>query len=339
MVRRVLLWFHRYLGLLATIPLILLGLSGAVLVFEVEIDRALNPTYWNVSPQGERMAWQDVVRAVSKAYPHDAVTGIRFPEKPTVAAEVSLKSGLSLGVDPYTGRVLGARRRGKAITTYIHQFHTRLLSGIWLRSKTDWGGRITGFSTIAMLVLAITGLILWWRRKSVGIKWNAPWRRVIFDAHYAFGFWGLAPLLFIGLTGVAIGFESVVRPALYSITQSHPAPMPDMHSAKAIGPRLTIDAALGVAHQALPGAEVSNLGLPTSPSGVFLAFMKFPEDHTPAGRSRVGMDQYSGKILWLENAPLPRREPGSSISGARSIPVIFSAGRRASSPAWRASPW
>ena len=38
-IRKVLLLLHRYLGLVAAVPLILAALSGAVLVFEVELDR------------------------------------------------------------------------------------------------------------------------------------------------------------------------------------------------------------------------------------------------------------------------------------------------------------
>jgi uncharacterized iron-regulated membrane protein len=29
--------------------------------------------------------------------------------------------------------------------------------------------------------------------------------------------------------------------------------------------------------------------------------MKFPEDRTPAGRSRVVIDPYNGRVLWVQN--------------------------------------
>jgi uncharacterized iron-regulated membrane protein len=42
--------------------------------------------------------------------------------------------------------------------------------------------------------------------------------------------------------------------------------------------------------------------LPGGRTGTFTALMKFPEDRTPAGRSRVAIDQFSGKVLWVENS-------------------------------------
>jgi uncharacterized iron-regulated membrane protein len=37
---------HLYLGLAALLPLIMLSLTGALLVFETEIDHWLNPHLW-----------------------------------------------------------------------------------------------------------------------------------------------------------------------------------------------------------------------------------------------------------------------------------------------------
>ena len=46
---------------------------------------------------------------------------------------------------------------------------------------------------------------------------------------------------------------------------------------------------------------------PAAPTAVFRILMKFPEDRTPAGRSRVYLDQFTGAVLLVENtrtAPL-----------------------------------
>src|SRR5204862_6581739 len=54
----------------------------------------------------------------------------------------------------------------------------------------------------------------------------------------------------------------------------------------------------------------SSVGLPNGPNGVFRILKKYPEDRTPAGRSRVYLDQFSGKVLLVENtrtAPLGTR--------------------------------
>ena len=46
------------------------------------------------------------------------------------------------------------------------------------------------------------------------------------------------------------------------------------------------------------------------PTAVFRVWLRFPEDRTPAGRSRVSIDQFSGRAVLVENtraAPLGTR--------------------------------
>ncbi len=295
-VRPLLLRVHRWLALVAAIPLALAALTGAFLVFENEIDRALNRDYWSVQPQTQRLPWQAVVEAAERANTHEVATSLRLPAADDVAAEVSLKSGLQVSVDPYSGRVLGARRREQVLIVAVHQFHTKLLLG-------EWGSRIMGVSALALVILSFTGLVLWWRHRSFRIRWTGSWRRWGRDLHYGLGIVGLLAWLLLGLTGAGITFESIVRPALYYLTGSEPNVQPVVQSTPSAGTtRLTIDDAMAAAARALPEAETTVISIPNTPDGTFMAFMKFPEDHTPAGRSRVILDQYSGRALWVENS-------------------------------------
>ncbi len=294
--RPLLLTLHRYAGLLATLPLILLGISGAMVAFEGEIDRSLNPGFWTVHPQSQTVPWQAIIDAAHSAYPTDAPTLLALPPSPEIAPAVSLKGGLSVTVNPHTGNVLGARRSGDMFIAHLHGFHKNLRIG-------PWGSRINGAGALLCVGLSISGLFLWWKRRTVRIKWSATWWRVNFDAHHAAGILGLLPWLLLGLTGAAIAFESVVRPALYHLTSSTPPTPPPLRSKPLPGAKpLTADAALDAAAAALPGARAVILWLPNAPTGAYNVFMKFPEDRTPAGRSRVAIDQFSGAILWIENS-------------------------------------
>ena len=295
-IRPALLFLHRYLGLIAAIPILLMAATGSILVFEAEIDRALHRDYWIVQPQPSRLDWDKLVADAQKAFPKDPITSLRLPVAPDIAAEVSLKNGLSASIDPYTSRVLGTRRNGQLLTTKIHQFHMRFLLG----PQGDW---ITGTSTLILLILSITGIYLWWKRRSYGIKFNSSLRRMNLDSHYALGFWSLLPWLLFGLTGVAMAFEGVSQRAIYTITRSAPAPRPQFHPAPAAGrPRLSIDRVMAAAADALPGANVTIMMFPQGKDGVFQVFLKFPEDRTPAGRSHVAIDPHTGAALWVENS-------------------------------------
>jgi uncharacterized iron-regulated membrane protein len=249
-----------------------------------------------VHPGAAPLPWRDVLAGVNKAFPSARPTTVRPAPAPNVAAEVSVQGGLMVSVDPYTGQVLGSRRGNQILMSKVHQFHTRLLMG-------EWGERITGWSTLAFLVLSVSGLVLWWRRKGLAIRWRVPWRAFHYDAHHAIGIWSLLPGLALGITGAVIGFEEIVRPALYSMTHSHPAAPPAVKSQPASGgPAMTVDDAAATCSAALPGAELILLRLPANRTDSFMAYMRFPEDHTPGGRSRVFLDQYSGKVLWLESS-------------------------------------
>src|SRR5437762_14253125 len=94
MLRRSLLTLHQWIGLFAALFLIVIGVTGSALVFEVEIDRALNPATSYVTPRGQRMPMETLVARALVAAPTDVVTGIRIAEKPGVADEVLLESGL-----------------------------------------------------------------------------------------------------------------------------------------------------------------------------------------------------------------------------------------------------
>ncbi len=141
-VRAIWLRLHRWLALAAALPLIILGLTGAVMTFENELDRLLNPRLWNVNPRGERLAWQDVIDRVRGAYPRDRVAALQLPARDDRAAMITLTSGLLVHVDPYDGTILGTRRRQEILTVKIHQFHTNL----WLGQR---GSLVMGSSALA----------------------------------------------------------------------------------------------------------------------------------------------------------------------------------------------
>ena len=107
-----------------------------------------------------------------------------------------------------------------------------------------------------------------------------------------------------------IAFESVTDPLVRRLNPPSPdAPAPQS-TPVAGGTRISVDDAVAIAEQALPGAFASNVGMPNGPKAVFRILKKFPEDRTPAGRSRVYIDQFSGKVLLVENtrtAPLGTR--------------------------------
>ena len=302
MFRRSLLTLHQWVGLASGLFLLVISVSGSALVFESEIDRALNPSTSFVTPGARPLPIETLIARVQAAYPKDQIGGVRIADKADQAYEFSLRSRQAAMVDPYTGYVLGLRDREKSFARRAHLLHTRFVAG-------EIGEKMVGGFSVAMLGLAITGLVLWWPRNILTVGSASSWKRTNFDLHNVFGFYSSLVMLFITLSGVLIAFEGVTDPLVKRLNDVPDPPAPQS-TPVAGGMRIPVDEAIAIAERALPGAFASNVGIPNGQKAVFRILKKFPEDRTPAGRSRVYIDQFSGKVLLVENtrtAPLGTR--------------------------------
>jgi uncharacterized iron-regulated membrane protein len=290
--RELMLKLHRWMGLIAGIVIFVIAVTGCVLIFENDIDRAANASVLKVTPGTERVPLQQVLQNVSAAFPSQPVNGISFPQRDGHAMLVNLK-GATVGVDPYTGRVLGTVDRGKGIARWVHLLHTRFLAG-------KPGEMIVGAFTVVTLLMAVTGVILWWPRQIWTVKASArSWRRLNFDLHNVLGWYSAVLLFFMTLSGVMIAYEDQLDPLVLKLNGSAGAPKPAQVASTVIpgAAPLSLDEAYRAGQAALPGALISSINVPAPGKAVYRMIGKFPEDHTPAGRSRVAIDQYSGAVL------------------------------------------
>src|SRR5438093_8491033 len=175
-VRRSLLTLHQWIGIFAAMFLIVAGVTGSALVFEAEIDRALNPATSYVTPRERTMPLETLIARAAVAAPTDVVTGIRIAEKPGIADELLLESGQFATIDPYTGTVLGVRDRNTSFARQLHLLHTSLLAD-------DFGARVVAWMCVAMLFLALSGVYLWWPRRIFAVHKASSWKRTNFDLH------------------------------------------------------------------------------------------------------------------------------------------------------------
>jgi uncharacterized iron-regulated membrane protein len=291
------LWLkaHLWVGLAIALPLIVVALSGAVLVFEDALDRALNPRMSFVPPGDRALPIDEIIPRVKAAFPGAQLRSVNFPERPDYALQLTATSKegpFSIGVNQYTGEVLGMRSaaEGEAgLARRIHLLHTRLFAG----QIGEW---IVGTITALTLFMAIAGMVLWWPRKIFSVKWTASGRRINFDLHNVFGFYASAVFFFIALTGMMIAFEQWTDPMFMRLNETAVPQLPRESTDPATQP-ITVGTLIEAAHTALPGAFVKAIPIPNGGKNVIVALMKFPEDRTPGGRSRVALDQHSGRVL------------------------------------------
>lgn len=292
-------WLHLYSGLAAAPLLLLLGLTGSYLTFEYPLDRLLNPWLNYVHLQPTRLPLDLLVDSVQKAHPESRITSIAlspYSAAPDIAYTLQLagpnKSISTIYVDQYTGHILG-QHSGHTLSTAVHDLHTNLLTG------EDGAGAVFLMLTAGLLILlCITGIILWWPRKILRVNWSASSRRIVFDIHNMLGFYSFAVMLIFAVTGVIIHWQSTMLPAANRALHIRDTE-PVFHSKppNADAPRQSLEDVVRTASTAVAGARVTQVSLPKG-TGVYRVWMKYPEDGTPLGRTNLLIDPYTADILW-----------------------------------------
>lgn len=295
--RRIVLQLHLLVALVSGAFLFVLGVTGAIMAFEPEIDHLIHARESYVTPSGAPKPLTELAAVASRATPGQPITGYLLPATQDLSTQVLFR-GRGVFVNQYTGEVLGTREPGTDMLARIHQLHLRLL----IQNRSDSGKTIVTAAGVALLFLAFSGLYLWWPRKRVRVRRHGRW--FWFDLHNAVGIGSLVFLIAASATGVAIGVDDAFRPWIYRVTRSEPNLMyarPPKFDVRPSGHPIGPDRALEIAREALPGATPISMNVPV-PTGVYALSARYPEDRTPGGRSRLFIDQYSGAVLAAEGS-------------------------------------
>jgi uncharacterized iron-regulated membrane protein len=300
--RRAIFQIHLYTGLLIGALITLSGLTGSLLVFGQELDEALNPNLLCVSPQGEPVSIQMVIDAVRQNYPTHDLKRIKLPQDIQSTYEVRLNFGerVKVYIDPYTNQILGSRTNDNSIKEFVYVLHAEMFAG-------EIGKTVIGISAILLLLLIITGVIVWWPgrkhlRRGLTIQRKASWKRINHDIHNVFGIFAMPLLLLSAITGVYLIFHAPFERVVAWLTGSSPrlAP-PRVASHKGEG-FLPLDRIVKNADAALPEGKTTWVILPSSPTAAIIVRKKLPAEMHPVGRSFVHLDPCTGEVLLVENA-------------------------------------
>jgi len=306
-VRAFVLRLHLIVALAAGVFLAVFGITGGIMAFEPELDHLLHARLSYVTPAGSAKSLAELGAAAATAVPDGRVAGYLLSASPDLSYQVLFR-GRSVFVNQYTGQVLGIREAGPDVLSRVHQLHLRLL----IQNRADTGKTIMTLAGSTLLFLLLSGVYLWWPIKRIRVRIAAAGRQFWFDLHNTIGIFSLAFLLLIATTGIVIGFDDAIVPLIYKATGSAPVAMyarlPAFKLTPA-GPPIGPDRAVAIARAALPDAAPISVNIP-SPTGAYAVSARYPEDRTPGGRSRIYIDQYSGRVLLAEGsrtAPLGSR--------------------------------
>jgi uncharacterized iron-regulated membrane protein len=248
--------------------------------------------------------------AVQQSFAPARVAGIHFSGR-EMAQVFVLTNDLAVFVNPYDGTILGKRDSETSVRNavhFMHQLHISLAAG-------SFGGWVVDLATLELLLLAITGLSLWWKNKRLGVSRKSTWTRFTWDLHNTIGAYTFLFLLIVAATGLLAASlqPSVGKYAAQQFTKPplSVAPSPGQDSpAKESGssPRSEaavasagIEQVLQTAEQALPGLQTDWIWLPLKPTDPYAVIKPVPEWQVGTAKSRVFLDQYSGQVLRIDD--------------------------------------
>lgn len=206
------LW-HRYLGLIVAIPLIIISLTGSILVFKEELDHWIMPELAVVEgTSGQRMAYDVLRDKLNARFQNYEIGSWEIFDDGTTADRVYLiKHGTLDWYKVYLDQYQGVVRSDPVpvnhyLTDWLLDLHYKLLIG-------DTGLWFTGTASLILLFMGISGLCIYrqfWK-KFFTLRWNVKRLALFSDIHKLVGIWSAPILLVIGFTGVYWNIAEIIH--------------------------------------------------------------------------------------------------------------------------------
>jgi uncharacterized iron-regulated membrane protein len=319
------LWLGLWLGLLLSIY----GVTGSFLVFYAEIDEWLHPDLLTVekykdghyAPLAEIFAaGKTVMPATAKhifsVYPRNEYASFKLRYQFPISATENER--WLVGVNPYTAQVTGIQLLNRSSdwlpSTFIDcvfELHYALLIPYKEISPV-----IVGVSAVFLIISCLTGLIVWWPlsgkwRNALFFKTGAGKVRFNYELHKVGGFYSflvMIPVLFSGIYMLlphnVVPVLEVFSPVTYRYWFQSTQPPKNI-------PAIATEKAVDIAMQLYPTGRphwIYGASEPTKTYTVCQDGVNAPGSLLK--RRCTVIDQYSGKILDLDDPSLPTATAG-----------------------------
>jgi uncharacterized iron-regulated membrane protein len=280
--------WHFWAGLLVAPVLLMLSLTGAIYLFNDELNDALYPELRHVIPSATSVPVSRMIGAALAAHPGTA-TRIDTPATPDRSAVVFVTprhgAPLRVAVDPGSGRVLGSVVYDRTLVGWADAMHRSMLLGV----AGEW---VIELAACWALVLLVTGVILWWPRggwRGSGMLWprlSGRGRRFWRDLHAPVGLWTVTLVGFLVVTGLP--WADVTGPMLHRLGAAAGIGYPPSFRQYGIPQSVPMKAALGDAPWTLEDAPMPRSSMAGHADHMPAVGTSLPSDpHVIQGTDRV----------------------------------------------------
>ncbi|WCL80937.1 PepSY-associated TM helix domain-containing protein [Saprospira sp. CCB-QB6] len=201
---------HLWLGLLSSLVVFIICLSGSIYAFKTQINDYYNAEKVFVEAPAQPQVNIAAIEALFEREGRE-ITAIVIPEQPNRSYSISFREqgeeqSKTQYFDPYRQQLLGYR------SIQLDDFFELILSlhkSLWIPGI---GKQIVGISSLIFCLLLLSGLVLWFPKnmrnlkRGFYIKFKAKFYRINYDLHKVLGFYSSLLLLFIALTGAYITY-------------------------------------------------------------------------------------------------------------------------------------
>jgi uncharacterized iron-regulated membrane protein len=317
--------------LAAGLVIVVACFTGAVLVFEDELQHAFNKERYFVQPQAQQLPIEVLVKNLKQAVPLAKINSIKIYANTSRTVEISYSEKKPNGDQKNNSAIVGKRKKensnnttkkaqqdGTKITAFVNPytgnivelynyknsfFFTMMSLHRWLLSG-DVGKLIVGISTLLFLFILITGLILWWYKtkaifkQRLNIKFAAGWKRINHDLHIVLGFYTAIFLFIFAFTALAWSFQWF-NDGIYTVTNStKEQPKPPISSYDTLNNKLVkVDSVYRLAKATIQEAQYYTIQLPKDSLGVFTVLVLTKTALHETATDSYYFNQYSGNLL------------------------------------------
>jgi uncharacterized iron-regulated membrane protein len=241
---------HRWTSFLLGLLLLVIVVSGVALIFAPEIEEVTRPSLYDTAAGPAKVAPGEALATVHRELPGFEVSEASIWRN-RGAWEVH-GGGETARVDDTDGSLLGTTDREHGVMGFIANLHECALgceemsgyvpflgkpaqiagADLTLGNEGTWGGLILAVSGIVLLLLVISGLVLWWPgrrklRRGFKVRRGRGNYKLNYDLHKVVGFVALPFLAMWAITGINFELPKQTEAAWFAVTPGGPQPESD----------------------------------------------------------------------------------------------------------------
>jgi uncharacterized iron-regulated membrane protein len=294
------------------LPLVVLSVTGSILVFHHELEDWSRPTEYKTAGGQMRPLGEIVAAAAAAIQPGHQLVQVSFPEDEAIPAVVRFQrrggpqgpAGIvQVHIDPATLKVFGVGDPigSDSFLRVMHRLHGSFMIGGGV------GREIVGWLGVVMLILGVSGLVMWWPKPS---QWRAAFSvtpgagsfRLHRELHGAIGIWAWVVFIVVSFSGVYLSFPQqtgelirAMMPGRDIRTAPNATTLQPIADAQPIG----ADEAAAIALAAAPGTRLYQVRTPPRADQPYRFSLIRPGHEHQQPAVLVSVDPYRKSVVSL----------------------------------------